>query len=374
MHILSFSLDPLVLDPKSVVARRSSKYGDILDSYTILVPTQKDTTVVLSEKVTVIGVSGSNKLIQYGKFAQTAQKIIRSRQTDIITSQDVYFLGFLGYCLARLYHLGLEIQVHGIEKLNWFRRFVLLFVLRHASAVRVVSKRVCMRLEKEHNFTPNRVTVAPIYVDVSSLNFDHASFEATKAAKAFNDTYSRYLNFVTISRLVPEKNIALQLKAVNTLRKKYPDIRLHIVGGGPLRDKLAEQIAEFDLSSHVVMHGAQYKAQLHPFFTQTDCLLLTSHSEGWGMVVIEAACAGLPVIMTDVGCAGEVIHNGENGYIINDNDLSGLVQAMETIILDENKRQQFGSRSVEIAKTLPSFEETLKMYQISWQLAFDNRL
>ena len=68
--------------------------------------------------------------------------------------------------------------------------------------------------------------------------------------------------------------------------------------------------------------------------------LLTSNYEGWGMAVVEAASLGLPIIMTDVGCAGELIKNKESGIVIPVNNQSKLEEAMIRIINDENLRKE----------------------------------
>jgi glycosyltransferase involved in cell wall biosynthesis len=74
-----------------------------------------------------------------------------------------------------------------------------------------------------------------------------------------------------------------------------------------------------------------WQEQLADYFRTSDCLLLTSFSEGYGMVVAEAVLSQLPVIMTDVGCSGDLVKNNDNGLVITNNDLVMLVNAMERI-------------------------------------------
>ena len=91
---------------------------------------------------------------------------------------------------------------------------------------------------------------------------------------------------------------------------------LHIVGSGPDEKKLKSYVARLGLEQHVVFHGYQSGYALGMFYRECDAFLLTSDYEGWGMVIIEAAAAGLPIIMTDVGCAGEIIIHGESGLVV----------------------------------------------------------
>ncbi|MEK9184817.1 MAG: GtrA family protein, partial [Patescibacteria group bacterium] len=103
------------------------------------------------------------------------------------------------------------------------------------------------------------------------------------------------------------------------------------------------------------------------YYSQADVFLLTSNSEGWGLVVIEAATYGLPIIMTDVGCAGEVIVNGESGIIIPIGDKKALVRNMKRIIEDQELREKLGANAKLVVQSLPSKEETFELYKESWE-------
>ena len=380
MHVVSLSLDPHVLNPESVVASRSRGYGEVLDSFTIIVPNVSSEIIQLSPKVVVMGTGGGNKLVQLWRLYQLVRQAVIAGKCEVITSQDTYFLAFLGYLLARRYHLGLEVQILGIEKLNWFRQRLMYFTINHASQVRLLSNSIKHRLQDEFGLAHERMTVVPIFTDVSSLAFDTSSLSDVERAIVsagthdFQASYGDYFNFVTISRLVPVKNISLQLRAIAQLKAKYPDIRLHVVGDGPLRTGLEDLAKELEIGSQVIFHGAKYGSELSPFFTETDCFVLTSHSEGWGMVVVEAATAGLPVIMTEVGCAGEVIKDGESGIIIKDNDLSALTAAMTIMMSDPEQRQVMGAAAKRDVANLPSFAEVRAQYLASWQAALNSKL
>jgi len=95
--------------------------------------------------------------------------------------------------------------------------------------------------------------------------------------------------------------------------EKYSQAELWIVGDGKQRQALKHEV-ETRLIASVKFQG--WQDDLDKFYNQADAFLLTSNSEGWGMVVVEAASFGLPIIMTDVGLAGEVIKDGESGIVI----------------------------------------------------------
>ncbi len=101
--------------------------------------------------------------------------------------------------------------------------------------------------------------------------------------------------------------------------------------------------------------------------------MLSSNYEGYGLTPVEAACFGLPVIMTDVGCAGETILNGVHGKVIPVGDEEALVSAMEEMLQSEELRKQFTQANARMAQELPTTEETNRLYVKSWQNSIDRR-
>ena len=382
MHIISFGLDSHAFDPKSVVASRMLRYGEIVDGFTIIIPTKEKKHLVLSPKVMVYGTGGANKPVRLLRVYRLARKLIKEGKGDVITTHDPYFMSLLGYMLARRYHLGFEVQILGVEKLNWIRDKILRFVLQRAGSIRVNSERLISRVVDGFNAPQERVRLVYIYVDVLSFGFNRKrTGEELRVyhdlIHAFREKYSSYVNFLYVGRLVNIKNIPLQVQALSRIVTRHPDVRLHIVGPDSeehVADSLQTLINSLHLSDHVILHGPKYAEELGVFYSECDCFLLTSHSEGWGMVTIEAATAGLPIIMTDVGSAGEFVLDGVNGIVIPVDDVDALTSAMERIIQDPALRKQYAHASEKLLADLPTFEQLLDEYKASWVFAYTNRI
>jgi len=91
------------------------------------------------------------------------------------------------------------------------------------------------------------------------------------------------------------------------------------------------------------------------------------------MAIVEAANHGLPIIMTDVGCAGELIENEKSGLIIPVDNQIKLEEAMVRIIKDDSLRKKLAEGALSAVKKLPSKEETLALYKQSWEKARQNK-
>lgn len=361
MKILGLSLDKFILNKNSAPARRMIEYGNLTERYEFVVPEKKINSVVLSDKVTVHGLGGINKIISFFKIFFFAKKLLQGGQFDLISVQDQYYLALIGYFLAARFKLGLELQIHGFENLSQFRKMLAKFVIPRAGSVRTVSIRLKKFLIDEFKVKEEKITVVPI------LSEDINIF-------TFNNKQKNSDNFIflTVSRLVAIKNIGMQINALSRIAEKFPNAQLWIVGEGNERKNLKEQIERLNLKERVILMG--WQDDLSNFYCQADAYLLTSDYEGWGLSVIEAAKYGLPIIMTDVGCAGEVIINGESGIVIRTRDENGLVSAMKNIITDEKLRAYIAGNANEASGKLPTKEETLNLYKKSWEIAIKYKL
>jgi len=364
LKILSFSLDKKIADKNSAAAKRMIEYGKLVDKYTILVLADKDEIIELSEKVKVVSVRVANKLLSWFKLKKQAQEILRTDKFNIITVQDAYYIGLLALKLARKDKIGLEVQVHGFEKLYGIRKVIAKHVLPKADAVRVVSRRLKKQLVDEFKVAENRITVVPIYTDISSKT-GLPRLPQKRDPRNDSDPFI----FLTVCRLVPVKNIEMQIKAMAEVVKKYKNVELWIVGDGPQRKALNVKCQ----MSNVKCNFVGWSDDINRYYSQADVFLLTSNYEGWGLVAVEAASYSLPIIMTDVGLAGEVIKDGKSGIVIPVNDQKALEEAMVELIKDGGLRKKLGERARKAMEQLPDKKQTLELYKKSWQNAMKNK-
>jgi len=343
-----------LLEKNSHLAMRVVGYGEIVDKYIVLVPAPKDEEKVLSNKVKVYGVGGRGKILKFLRVFNLAKKLLQGEDYDLITVQDQYYLAWLAWKLARQFKIGLEIQVHGFEKFFGWRKMIAKFVIPRADAIRVVSQRLKKQMIDDFGVKEEKITVVPIYVE----RISHIAYRTSPDGKFI---------FLTVSRLVAVKNIEMQIRAFKNLELRFKNIELWIAGEGELREKL-----EVETHNHASVRFFGWQNDLGKFYSQADAFLLTSNYEGWGMVIIEAASFGLPIIMTDVGCAGEVIKDGESGIVIPVGGQKELEAAMRKIIEDEDLRQKLGEGAKKAVEELPSRGETLKLYLESWRKACGN--
>jgi glycosyltransferase involved in cell wall biosynthesis len=135
--------------------------------------------------------------------------------------------------------------------------------------------------------------------------------------------------FTYVGRLSVEKGINDLLEAFAKLHAKRNDVRLDLVGAGPLREELAARVSELHMDQAVTFLGAKNINEIAELFIQSTALVLPSHSEPWGLVVNESLSYGCPVVVSNVcGCVPDLVIDGVTGYSFEVGDIAALSQAM----------------------------------------------
>lgn len=160
-----------------------------------------------------------------------------------------------------------------------------------------------------------------------------------------NDKSSDLLskNLVSVGRLSKEKGFMDLLIIFNKILKKYPDYKLNIIGDGEEKEKLENYIKENHLEKNVIMHGFQNKDYINNVLLGSMIYLMTSFTESFGIVLIEAMSYGIPCIaFSSAEGAEELIENGKNGYLIDDRNIDKYVSKVEFLMnnFEERKKMQ----------------------------------
>jgi glycosyltransferase involved in cell wall biosynthesis len=166
-----------------------------------------------------------------------------------------------------------------------------------------------------------------------------------------------------LARLSEEKNHTLFLEIANKL-KEMSSLTFHIAGEGPENEKIVNKISSLGLSHKVKMVGAVNQPER--FIKEMDLLLLTSHTEVFPMVILEAMAVGTPVISIDRGGIKEAIQHEETGYLIPDHQVEAYCEKIVTMTLHRHLSENFvhnGRKRVEENFTVNKMiDHTLEEY------------
>lgn len=138
-----------------------------------------------------------------------------------------------------------------------------------------------------------------------------------------------------IGELLPNKNQTMAIHAMQEIVKQFPDAQLLLAGNGPEKEHLEQEIANCGLQNNVKMLG--YCTYLEKYQRIADVLVACSHREGLPLNLVEAMLSGNPVVATVNRGHRELIRDGENGYLVQRNDVDAMVQSVLKILQDDVK-------------------------------------
>ena len=151
---------------------------------------------------------------------------------------------------------------------------------------------------------------------------------------------------ISVGRLSPEKGYLDLLKLYRLINKDYPDWRLDIIGDGKDRELLEKYIEKYNLGENVKLHGFQGKEYIDKLMNKSSLYLMTSYTESFGIVLIEAMSHGIPCIAMDSAeGAREIINSGENGYLIRNRNFEMMAKKVEDLIESKSERVRIGKNA-----------------------------
>ncbi len=159
-----------------------------------------------------------------------------------------------------------------------------------------------------------------------------------------------------VGRLVEKKGCTYLLQAMSFLKNKYPELKLTIVGDGPLRHTLKAQVENGQLNVEFV--GIESPEKIRQRLAKTWMFVAPSitaesgDAEGLGMVFLEAQALKTPVISFASGGVVEAVEDGVTGLLKSEKDVQGLVESIEYFLENQQLRQEFGDNGRKRVETL----------------------
>jgi glycosyltransferase involved in cell wall biosynthesis len=365
MKVLSIGPDKELLTPGSAAFERHVQYAaqvEVLHAV-VFARTQYGTArVTIADNAWSYPTGSSSVLELFVGAYRAGRRILREPGEWVISAQDPFESAMVGYVLAKMTGTPLLIQEHGdfFSTPHWRRESLVnqvryrigRFLIRRATHVRVVSERIQETLVAL-GIPPARISVTPVYTDTSA--FAAAAPDQTiRALGTEGDVV-----ILTMARFVPQKNLALLINAFGLILKQGVHARLVLIGKGveqAMLERLAREVGQGKITFRAWTDtpASALKA--------ADIYALSSNYEGWGRVCIEALASGVPLIMTEVGCAGSVVRNGEHGIVVPVGDLARFAAGLHLLASDAQLRSQLRERGLQQIAALPPIEQNVVEY------------
>lgn len=167
------------------------------------------------------------------------------------------------------------------------------------------------------------------------------------------------LELVTVGSLADKKNQTFLLDVVKRLAKKHYKVHLHILGDGKNRQALEEKTMRLKIGDSVTFHGNV--PNVEEFLWNSDIYVHAATYEPFGLVLVEAMAAGLPVVSLDGRGNRDIIQDQKNGYILSEPDVVDFANKVALLFHDKFKYEQMKQAAIETAKQFDIVNYTDKL-------------
>ena len=243
-----------------------------------------------------------------------------------------------------------DLMVEEIKNLDC--DFVLSTRIEYAEMLSEYAPAGIITMTQEHLHDDSEKYVARLKNAIRNLDYLVALGPGSREnyEKWFSDNISTLSGHTLVStgRMHPVKGFDDLLKVVKKVSEKIPDVKLNLVGGGEEYDTLKEQAKEMKIDDIVNMPGMVSGEEVNEYMIKSDIYVMTSHTECFPMVLLEASACGLPLVAFDVPVGPKaLIREGYNGYLIKDRNIDEMADKIISLFENQEKMKELGRNAKE---------------------------
>ena len=244
------------------------------------------------------------------------RKLLIKEKPDFLIAHLIISLPLVLFFFFK-FDTKLVIRISGTPKLNLFRRFFWTLFSKNIYLVTCPTKSALQKLDELNIFPKEKLRLLydPI-LKVNSIN--------TKKREKIDDKFLKIDYILSIGRLTRQKNFLLLINAFGEIIKRYPNLKLIILGEGEDRSKIEKLIENLNLTENVFLEG--YKKNIFNYLYNCECYVSSSLYEDPGFSLIESGFLNKFVIAADSNTGpSEILNQSKNGFLFKNDDKDSLV-------------------------------------------------
>ncbi len=366
MKVISISTDRKIFEEGSAVRARQAEYGTLFGEMHIIVFAERSlgfpARIQIAENVFVYPTNSRSRFFYVFDAMRLGERVAKdwdkTQGKYAITTQDPFETGKAGVALAKKLSLPLNIQIHTDFLSPYFRRSSFRNFLRasfagyallRARSIRVVSERIRASVIRKWPMLASKVIVLPIWTDVRKIREAPPRF-------SLKEEYPQFEKIILMmSRLEKEKDIPTALRAFAKAVEKFPKTGLVIVGSGSLASALQQEAASLGILDKAIFRP--WTEDAASCYKSADIFLSASRFEGYGLTLVEAAAAGIPIVTTDAGIAGEFLVHEKNALIAPVGDIAAIAGNLESLLGNPGKAAALAAAAASAAEAFVGTKE-----------------
>ncbi|UYO01224.1 MAG: glycosyltransferase [Devosia sp.] len=279
--------------------------------------------------------------------------VLAVNQTALTAAMVTRWLGWHEARVVCVFHTTMVTSLGGRLKLPIFK-----FLASRSDGIIYVSRNQ-QRYWTERGLSAPRVTAITNGID--TRRFRPPTAPERSAARAALGFTPEDVVIILSGRFAPEKNHVQLIEAVHRLGAAGERFKLLLIGEGDTEPMIRQQVSAHGLDDRVYFAGA--RVDIPQLLHAGDIGVLVSNAvETFSLAALEAMASGLPVVLSDIGGATEMVIHGENGYLFPVNDTQSLTECL-LALADENLRQRMGAAARARVEKEHTIETMLDRYR-----------
>lgn len=246
---------------------------------------------------------------------------------------------------------------HCINEMNKYSMFLYRITDFLTTISTNVSKNALVEYVDKKAWPKRKSLVIENGININSFNFSIKKRNEIRNSLHLNSNTKLIL---TVGRLVEEKNYPFLLNTFSKISYPNDQVKLLIIGDGPILNKLKDLAVELKINSKVIFLGK--KLNISEWMSACDLFVLCSKFEGFGLVVAEAMACKRVVISSDCGATKEIIN--KYGFVFDVNNESMFINLIEKcLIMDNSQLELLGEKARNFVLKNFSINETARKWE-----------
>ena len=278
----------------------------------------------------------------------TMIKALKNDDADITISTRIYYNNLLGKYGHGL-KIGWEHNHH-----HGYLRYINKFIKSCKNIQKVVLVSNSLKSDYSTSFKKNNISCECIYIPnfIDNMPVSHSLLNNN--------------NLVSVGRISKEKGFEDLVDVYKIINDNLSNTYLNIIGDGVEFKNVKDQINYLNLNSQVKLHGFQKKDYINNIYLNSSLYLMTSYTESFGLVLLEAMSYGIPcVAFSSAEGANDIIIDGVNGYLIQDRNKEEMAKKVVYLLNNRDILNKMGLNAIDTLKKYDKYKiknEWIKMF------------
>ena len=253
-------------------------------------------------------------------------KILKKDEPNFLV---IHLITSLPLTLLAMFNLKTKfiLRISGYPKLNFVRKIFWKLLSKKIYKITFPTKETYKLFAQQKIFDINKMFV--VYDPVLDINVINK-----KKSLQIKDTISKNSQYIlSVGRFTKQKNFEFLIKSFSEILKKYPSIKLFIIGQGELKEKYQKLLKDLSLNEQVAL--LEYQENIYQFMSESICTVIVSLWEDPGFVMIESAATNTVIISSNCTSGPkEFIDNNSAGYLFRTNDQQNFLDTFDNFMTD----------------------------------------